>query len=141
MSEKKGNKINNTQFPQWFKNKYPQEYYFYTQIGSNLNKIFSHTPLELNVGEFEDIVLNVTKLGNSMYRLDTNGYGMIFLGSLGKTIIDEFNNNVETVISEAVRQEFDNRLSVKCSKCNNMNLAGSMFCSRCGSDVTFKTEK
>lgn len=93
------------------------------------------------MGEFEDIVLNVTKLDNSMYRLDTNVYGMIFLGSLGKTIIDEFNNNVEAVISEAVRQEFDNRLSVKCSKCNNMNLAGSMFCSRCSSDVTFKTEK
>ena len=123
------------QFTNWFKKTYPQEHYLFNKIESNLDKLYSNDYLALNEGEFAEISLQIQKLGGDRYHLATNPYGAVFLGSLSKTIIEEFTSNLDSIVSEKVKDEFESKLAIKCSKCKNMNLSGSVFCNICVTDL------
>ena len=111
------------QFANWFRKTYPQEFYFFHKIESNLAKLYSHDYLALDEDEFAEISLNIRKLQGDKYHLAANPYAAIFLGSLFKTIMEEFTSNIESIVSKKVQDEFENKLSTKCSKCENMNLS------------------
>lgn len=49
-------------FIDWFKKLHPKEYYFFTMIESNLEKIYSTNHFGLHDGEYAQISLNVRKL-------------------------------------------------------------------------------
>jgi adenylyl- and sulfurtransferase ThiI len=123
-------------FPEWFKENCPREYYFYHEIQDNINKICSKIPLELSEGEFAEIMLKVTKLENNIFRLATNPYGIIFLGTLGKVLVDESNNNLEATITDVVKKEVDSRFSVKCKTCDTMNPLNAKYCNNCSKTLT-----
>lgn len=50
------------QFTSWFRKAYPQEYYFFNKIESNLGKLYSNDYLALNDGEFAEISIQIQKL-------------------------------------------------------------------------------
>ncbi len=49
-----------------------------------------------------------------------------------KTMIDEFVNNMESIVSDRVQKEFENRFSIKCLNCKVVNLTHSKYCNTCG---------
>ena len=123
------------QFTNWFKKTYPQEHYLFNKIESNLDKLYSNDYLALNEGEFAEISLQIQKLRGDKYHLATNPYGAVFIGSLSKTIIQEFTSTVESIVSKRVKEEFETKLTIICLICKNMNLSGSAFCNICGTDL------
>ena len=125
-------------FTDWFKKNYPQEYYFFHQIESNLDKLYSTKHLGLHEGEFAEISLNIQKLEGDKYHLAADPFTSIFLGLTCKTMMDEFTNNMESIASDRVQKEFENRFSLKCPNCSLVNLADSRYCNECGKDLKSK---
>ena len=62
----------------------------------------------------------------------------IFLGLTYKTMMDEFTNNMESIASDRVQKELENRFSLKCPNCSLVNLADSRYCNECGKDLKSK---
>jgi hypothetical protein len=77
----------------------------------------------LHNGEFAEISLNIRKSDGDRYHLTADPFTSIFLGSTCKTMIDEFSNNMEAIISDRVQKEFEERFSIKCPNCDIVNLA------------------
>jgi hypothetical protein len=100
-------------FTDWFRKNYPQEYYFFHQIESNLDMLYSTKHLGLHEGEFAEISLNIKKLEGDKYHLAGDPFTSIFLGITCKTMMDDFTNNMEAIISDRVQKEFENRFSIK----------------------------
>ncbi len=123
------------QFTNWFKKTYPLEYYYFHKIESNVDQLYAHDDLALHEGEFAEISLNIRKSEDDKYQLAANPYTAIFLGSTFKTMMDEITNNIKSIVSKKIQEEFENNFSIKCSKCEKMNVSGSMFCNSCGSEV------
>ena len=123
------------QFTSWFKKIYPQEYCFFNKIESNLGKLYSNHYLALNDCEFAEISIQIRKLEGDKYHLASNQYGAIFLGSLFKTILEEFSSNMESIVSKKIKDEFESKLAIKCSNCENLNLSGSRYCNNCGTGL------
>jgi len=122
-------------FTDWFKKNYPQEYYFFHKIESNLDKLYSTKHLGLHEGEFAEISINVQKREGGKYHLAADPFTSIFLGSICKTMVDEFANNIESIASDRVQKEFENRFSIKCLNCKIVNLTHSKYCNMCGSEL------
>ena len=59
----------------------------------------------------------------------------IFLGLTCKTMMDEFANNIESIASDRVQKEFENRFCIKCLNCKIVNLTHSKYCNMCGSEL------
>jgi rRNA maturation endonuclease Nob1 len=51
-------------------------------------------------------------------------------------MIDEFSNNMESIASDRVQKEFENRFSIKCPNCKVVNLSDSKCCNACGSELS-----
>jgi len=62
----------------------------------------------------------------------------IFLGLTCKTMMDEFTNNIEAIISDRVQKEFENRFSLKCPNCSLVSIADSRNCNEYGMDLKSK---
>lgn len=122
-------------FTNWFKKNYPEEYYFFHKIESNLDKLYLGKHLGLHDGEFAEISLNIQKLEGDKYHLTADPFTSIFLGSACKTMMDEFANNMESIISDRVQKEFENRFSLKCPDCSLLNLTDSRYCNECGTTL------
>ena len=122
-------------FTDWFKKNYPQEYYFFHKIESNLDKLYSTKHLGLHEGEFAEIAINVQKREGGKYHLAADPFTSIFLGSICKTMMYEFANNIESIASDRVQKEFENRFSIKCLNCKIVNLTHSKYCNMCGSEL------
>ena len=50
-------------------------------------------------------------------------------------MMDEFTNNMESIASDRVQKELENRFSLKCPNCSLVNLADSRYCNECGKDL------
>jgi hypothetical protein len=132
------NEVTRRKFTEWFKKNYPQEYYFFHKIETNLDKLYSSKHLGLHDGEFAEISLNIQKLEGDRYHLAADPFTSIFLGSTCKTMMDEFSNDMEAIISNRVQKEFEERFSIKCPKCDLVNLNDSKYCNGCGTDLKSK---
>lgn len=119
-------------FTNWFKKYYPQEYYFFSTIETNLEKIYSSKHLGLHDGEYAQISLNIRKMEGNKYHLAADPFTALFLGSTCKTIIDEISNNMDAMISNRIQQELDSRIGDKCNDCGSLNLTGARYCNKCG---------
>jgi len=119
-------------FLDWFKKYHPKEHYFFTTIESNLGKIYSSDNFGLRDGEYAQISLNIRKLGEDKYHIIADPFTAVFLGSICKTIMDEISNNMESMISEQIQQEFDNRKGSKCKNCDCINPPDARYCNQCG---------
>lgn len=119
-------------FIDWFKKYHPREYYFFSTIESNLEKIYASNHFGLHDEEYAPISLNIKKLEGNKYHLAADPFTALFLGSICKTIIDENSNNMEAAISNRIQQEFDNRIGSKCNDCDALNLADAKYCNQCG---------
>ena len=51
-------------------------------------------------------------------------------------MMDEFSNNMESIASDRVQKEFENRFGVKCPNCKVVNLTDSKYCNACGSELS-----
>ncbi|WP_148685251.1 hypothetical protein [Candidatus Nitrosocosmicus hydrocola] len=119
-------------FSNWFKKHYPQEYYFFSMIETNLEKIYSSKHLGLHDGEYAQISLYIKKLEGNKYHLAADPFTSLFLGSMCKTIMNEISNNMEAMISDRIQQELDNRIGNKCNDCGSINLIDAIYCNKCG---------
>ncbi|MDR4489481.1 MAG: hypothetical protein R2685_01070 [Candidatus Nitrosocosmicus sp.] len=119
-------------FIDWFKKYHCKEKVFFTMIESNLEKIYSKNQLGLHEEEYAQISLNIKKSKQDKYHLVADPFTVIFLGSTCKTIMDEISNNMEAIISDRIQQEFDDRMSSKCTDCNTPNLTDAKYCNQCG---------
>ncbi len=132
------NEASRKNFTEWFKKNYPQEYYFFHKIESNLDKLYSSKHLGLRDGEFAAISLDIRKVDGDEYHLSADPFTSIFLGSTYKTMMDEFSNNMEAIISDRIQKEFEERFSIKCPNCDFANLTDSKYCNECGVDLKSK---
>ena len=130
------NEASRKNFTEWFKKNYPQEYYFFHKIESNLDKLYSSKHLGLRDGEFAAISLDIRKVDGDEYHLSADPFTSIFLGSICKTMMDEFANNMESIASDRVQKEFENRFSIECLNCKVINLTDSKYCNTCGSELS-----
>ena len=69
------------------------------------------------------------------YHLAADPFTSIFLGSICKAMMDEFTNNMESIASERVQKEFENRFNIKCLNCKVANLTHSKYCNTCGLEL------
>ncbi|TVP39993.1 hypothetical protein NARC_100055 [Candidatus Nitrosocosmicus arcticus] len=53
-------------------------------------------------------------------------------------MMDEFTNNIESIASDRVQKEFENRFSIKCENYKIIHLADSKYCNSCGSALSSK---
>ena len=51
-------------------------------------------------------------------------------------MMDEFANNMESIASDRVQKEFENRFSIECLNCKVINLTDSKYCNTCGSELS-----
>ena len=49
---------------------------------------------------------------------------------------DEFANNMESIASDRVQKEFENRFSIECLNCKVINLTDWKYCNTCGSELS-----
>ncbi len=103
---------------------------------SNLDKLYSTKHLGLHEEDFAEISINVQKREGGKYHLAADPFTSIFLGSICKTMVDEFANNIESIASDRVQKEFENRFGIKCLNCKIVNLAHSKYCNTCGSELS-----
>ena len=103
---------------------------------SNLDKLYSTKHLGLHEGEFAEISINVQKRDGGKHHLAADPFTSIFLGSICKTMMDEFANNMESIASDRVQKEFENRFGIKCLNCKVVNLKHSKYCNMCGSELS-----
>lgn len=122
-------------FLEWFKGKYPLEYYYFLKIESNLDKLYSSKYIGLHEGEFAEISLNMRKTDRNKYNLIADPFTALFIGSSFKTMMDEFYHSMESVIYDTVQKEIERRFNNKCPYCNILNLADSNFCNECGTSI------
>jgi hypothetical protein len=85
-------------FLQWFKRKYPQEYYYFHKIESNLDKLYSSKYIGLHDGEFAEVSLNIRKTHDNKYNLIADPFTALFIGSSCKIMMDEFYASMESII-------------------------------------------
>lgn len=119
-------------FVVWFKKYHPKEYYFFSAIESNLEKVYVSNQFHLHEGEYAQISLNVKKMKDDKYTLAADPFTAIFLGSTCKTIMEEISNNLEAIVSDRIQTEFDNRMSSKCLDCDASNFTTAKYCNQCG---------
>jgi rRNA maturation endonuclease Nob1 len=51
-------------------------------------------------------------------------------------MMDEFANNMESIASDRVQKEFENRFGIKCQNCKIVNLTHAKYCNACGSELS-----
>ena len=76
------------------------------------------------------------KRDGGKHHLAADPFTSIFLGSMCKTMMDEFANNMESIASDRVQKEFENRFGIKCLNCKVVNLKHSKYCNMCGSELS-----
>ena len=103
---------------------------------SNLDKLYSTKHLGLHEEDFAEISINVQKRDGGKHHLAADPFTSIFLGSMCKTMMDEFANNMESIASDRVQKEFENRFGIKCLNCKVVNLKHSKYCNMCGSELS-----
>ncbi len=103
---------------------------------SNLDKLYSTKHLGLHEEDFAEISINVQKRDGGKHHLAADPFTSIFLGSMCKTMMDEFVNNMESIAFDRVQKEFENRFGIKCLNCKVVNLKHSKYCNMCGSELS-----
>ena len=141
--------MSNTNQPnilEWFKQNYPKEYDLATEVNQRMGRILSHTEIPNPNFMIEPVKLEVIRnqQDNTKLQLVANDYGLIYIGTIVKAIIDllstQFgglsssaigNEILDRKIKEVITQYFATQTLKKCPNCQSENRDDAKYCDRC----------
>jgi len=141
--------MSNTNRPnilEWFKQNYPKEYDLATEVNQRMGRILSHTEIPNPNFMIEPVKLEVIRnqQDNTKLQLVANDYGLIYIGTIVKAIIDllstQFgglsasaigNEILDRKIKEVITQYFATQTLKKCPNCQSENRDDAKYCDRC----------
>jgi hypothetical protein len=142
--------MSNTNRPnilEWFKQNYPKEYDLATEVNQRMDRILGHTEIPNPNFVIEPVKLEVIRnqQDNTKLQLVANDYGLIYIGTIVKAIIDllstQFgglsasaigNEILDRKIKEVITQYFATQILKKCPNCQSENRDDAKYCDRCG---------
>lgn len=146
---------NDLQWLDWFKENYPREADMQEQITKRLEEIFRTVPEKMPEGKIIQAMVGLTqnpatgKLGIAI-----NPTGAVFLGALGKAVLDSLTAHFEALLSsgigeqlveekvkEAMEQHFEKiskQNSPRCKSCGAKNRMFARFCDQCAEELVDK---
>lgn len=142
--------MSNTNQPnilEWFKQNYPKEYDLATEVNQRMGRILSHTEIPNPNFMIEPVKLEVIRnqQDNTKLQLVANDYGLIYIGTIVKAIIDllstQFgglsasaigNEILDRKIKEVITQYFATQTLKKCPNCQSENRDDAKYCDGCG---------
>jgi hypothetical protein len=142
--------MSNTNRPnilEWFKQNYPKEYDLATEVNQRMDRILGHTEIPNPNFMIEPVKLEVIRnqQDNTKLQLVANDYGLIYIGTIVKAIIDllstQFgglsasaigNEILDRKIKEVITQYFATQTLKKCPNCQSENRDDAKYCDRCG---------
>jgi hypothetical protein len=142
--------MSNTNQPnilEWFKQNYPKEYDLATEVNQRMGRILGHTEIPNPNFMIEPVKLEVIRnqQDNTKLQLVANDYGLIYIGTIVKAIIDllstQFgglsasaigNEILDRKIKEVITQYFATQTLKKCPNCQSENRDDAKYCDRCG---------
>jgi hypothetical protein len=142
--------MSNTNRPnilEWFKQNYPKEYDLATEVNQRMGRILGHTEIPNTNFMIEPVKLEVIRnqQDNTKLQLVANDYGLIYIGTIVKAIIDllstQFgglsasaigNEILDRKIKEVITQYFATQTLKKCPNCQSKNRDDAKYCDHCG---------
>ena len=142
--------MSNTNRPnilEWFKQNYPKEYDLATEVNQRMDRILGQTEIPNPDFITAPVKLEVTRNqhDNTKLQLVTNDYGIIYIGTIVKAIIDllstQFgglsasaigNEILDRKIKEVISQYFATQILKKCPNCQSENRDDAKYCDSCG---------
>jgi hypothetical protein len=132
---------------EWFKQNYPKEYDLAIEVNQRMDRILGQ--IEIPNPDFQTaaVKLEVTsnQQDNTKLQLVANDYGIIYIGTIVKTIIDllsaQFgglsasaigNEILDRKIGEVISQYFATQALKKCPNCQSENRDDAKYCDSCG---------
>jgi hypothetical protein len=142
--------MSNTSRPnilEWFKQNYPKEYDLATEVNQRMGRILGQTEIPNPDFITSPVKLEVTRTqqDNTKLQLVANDYGIIYIGTIVKAIIDllstQFgglsasaigNEILDRKIKEVISQYFATQTLKKCPNCQSENRDDAKYCDSCG---------
>jgi hypothetical protein len=142
--------MSNTSRPnilEWFKQNYPKEYDLATEVNQRMGRILGQTEIPKPDFKTAPVKLEVTRTqqDNTKLQLVANDYGIIYIGTIVKAIIDllstQFgvlsasaigNEILDRKIKEVISQYFATQTLKKCPNCQSENRDDAKYCDSCG---------
>ena len=130
-----------------FKQNYPKEYDLATEVNQRMGRILGHTEIPNPNFMIEPVKLEVIRnqQDNTKLQLVANDYGLIYIGTIVKAIIDllstQFgglsasaigNEILDRKIKEVITQYFATQTLKKCPNCQSENRDDAKYCDHCG---------
>jgi hypothetical protein len=132
---------------EWFKQNYPKEYDLAKDINARMSRILGSTDIPNSDFKMAPVRLEVgrNEQDNTKLQLLTNEFGIIYIGTMVKAIIDllsmQFgglsssaigNEILDKKMKEVISQYFAKQDLKKCSNCQTENRSNAKYCDRCG---------
>jgi zinc-ribbon domain len=140
-------KVNRPNILEWFKQNYPKEFDLAMEVNQRMGKILGQTEIPNPDFITAPVKLEVTRSqqDSSKLQLVANDYGLIYIGTIVKTIIDllstQFgglsasaigNEILDRKIKEVISQYFATQTLKKCPNCQSENRDDAKYCDNCG---------
>ena len=131
----------------WFKQSYPKEYDLAMEVNQRMDRILGQIEIPNPDSQTAPVRLEVTRnqKDNTKLQLVANDYGIIYIGTIVKTIIDllstQFgglsvsaigNEILDRKIREVISQYFATQDLKKCPNCQSENRDDAKYCDSCG---------
>jgi Lhr-like helicase len=132
---------------EWFKQNYPKEYDLAIEVNQRMDRILGQIETPNPDFQTAPVKLEVTRnqQDNTKLQLVANDYGIIYIGTIVKTIIDllstQFgglsvsaigNEILDRKIREVISQYFATQDLKKCPNCQSENRDDAKYCDSCG---------
>jgi hypothetical protein len=131
----------------WFKQSYPKEYDLAMEVNQRMDRILGQIEIPNPDSQTAPVRLEVThnQKDNTKLQLVANDYGIIYIGTIVKAIIDllstQFgglsvsaigNEILDRKIREVISQYFATQDLKKCPNCQSENRDDAKYCDSCG---------
>ena len=132
---------------EWFKQNYPKEYDLANEINTRMTRILGS--IEMPNSDFKSAPIRLDVVRNDQdhtkFQLLTNEFGIIFIGTMVRAIIDllsvQFgglsssaigNEILDKKMKEVITQYFVTQDIKKCPNCQTENRNDAKYCDHCG---------
>ena len=132
---------------EWFKQNYPKEYDLAIEVNQRMGRILGQTEIPNPDFKNAPVKLEVTRnqQDSTKLQLVANDYGLIYIGTVVKAIIDllsaQFgglsasaigNEILDRKIKEVISHYFATQTLKKCPNCQSENRDDAKYCDSCG---------
>ena len=131
---------------EWFKQNYPKEYDLATEVNQRMGRILDQTEIPDPDFITSPVKLEVTRnqQDNTKLQLVANDYGLIYIGTVVKAIIDLLSAQfgglsasaigeiLDRKIKEVISHYFATQTLKKCPNCQSENRDDAKYCDSCG---------